>query len=77
MGVVDRSLTSLATAVRRNGDYVDEASPLEQRDLIEEVVLQGIPLVRDRLRRQGGNPSLEAVLQDGYYLQSRLTGGCE
>lgn len=77
LGQFDRALTKLAAAVRRNADYVDAASPLNQRELIESAVTQGLPLVRDRLRAQPDNPSMAQVLKDGYYLQSRLAGGCE
>ena len=77
MGQLDRALTNLAVAVRQNPDYVDSASPLNQRELIDAVVSQGMPQLRDRLRSQPGNRSLEQVLKDGYYLQSRLAGGCE
>jgi predicted Zn-dependent protease len=77
MGQVDRALTKLASAVRHNADYVDSASPLSQRPLIESAVSEGLPLVRDRLRSQPDNQSMALVLKDGYYLQSRLAGGCE
>lgn len=77
MGQVDRALSKLAAAVRGNADYVDAGSPLSQRPLIEAAVAEGVPLVRDRLRAQPDNPSLALVLKDGYYLQSRLAGGCE
>ncbi len=77
MSQFDRALAKLATAVRRNADYVDAASPLNQRSLIESAVAQGLPLVRDRLRSQPDNRSMAQILKDGYYLQSRLAGGCE
>jgi len=77
MGEFERSLTKLAAAVRRNADYVDAVSPLNQRPLIESAVAEGLPLVRDRLRAQPDSPSLAQVVKDGYYLQSRLAGGCE
>jgi len=77
MGEFERSLTKLAAAVRRNADYVDMASPLNRRPLIESAVAEGLPLMRDRLRAQPNSPSLEQVVKDGYYLQSRLAGGCE
>ena len=77
MGAFERSLSKLASAVRRNADYVDAASPLNQRPLIESAVSEGLPLMRDRLRAQPDSPSLEQVVKDGYYLQSRLAGGCE
>jgi hypothetical protein len=52
MGLIDRAVTSLAVAVRGNGDYLDPASPLNQRDLIAVAAEQGVPLLRDRLRGQ-------------------------
>lgn len=77
MSQFDRALTKLAAAVRQNPDYVDDASPLSQRTLIESAVVEGLPLVRDRLRSQPDNSTMAKVLKDGYYLQSRLAGGCE
>ncbi len=77
MGQFDRAVSKLAKAVKNNADYVDFASPLNQRPLIESAVSQGLPLIRDRLRVQPDNRTLGQVLKDGYYLQSRLAGGCE
>lgn len=77
MGQFDRALTKLAMAVRFNADYVDAESPLNQRALIQSAVSEGLPLTRDRLRAQPDNLTLAQVVKDGYYLQSRLAGGCE
>jgi len=77
MGQFDRALPKLAAAVRRNADYVDSASPLSQRALVESAVSEGLPLVRDRLRSQPDSRIMAQVVKDGYYLQSRLAGGCE
>lgn len=77
MGQFDQALTRLASAVRSNADYVDTASPLNQRPLVESAVASALPLVRDRLRSQPESLALEKVVKDGYYLQSRLAGGCE
>lgn len=77
MGQIDRAVSKLSAAVRSNADYVDEASPLSQRPLIESAVSEGLPIIRDRLRVQPENRTLAKVLKDGYYLQSRLAGGCE
>jgi tetratricopeptide (TPR) repeat protein len=77
MGQFDRAVSKLAKAVKINADYVDSASPLNQRPLIESAVAEGLPLIRDRLRVQPDNRTLSKVLKDGYYLQSRLAGGCE
>ena len=77
LGLLDRAVASLALAVRGNGDYLDPASPLNQRDLIAVTVEQGIPLLRDRVRGQPDDQTAAATLKDAYYLQSRLAGGCE
>ena len=77
MGQFDRALTKLSAAVRKNADYVDAASPLSQRPLVESAVSEGLPLVRDRLRSQPDSRTMAQVVKDGYYLQSRLAGGCE
>lgn len=77
MGQFDRALSELAAAVRNNPDYVDASSPLSQRPLIDSAVAEGLPVVRDRLRSQPDNRTLAQVVKDGYYLQSRLAGGCE
>jgi len=77
MGLLDRAVASLAVAVRANGDYLDPASPLNQRDLIAATAEQGIPLLRDRLRGQPDDREAAVTLKAAYYLQSRLAGGCE
>lgn len=77
MGLIDRAVTSLAVAVRGNGDYLDAAGPLNQRDLIAGVAERGVPLLRDRLRGQPDDRQAAATLKDAYYLKSRLAGGCE
>ena len=77
MGMNDRAVSSLAVAVRGNGDYLDQASPLNRRDLISTVTEQGLPLLRDRVRSQPSDQAAAAMLKDAHYLQSRLAGGCE
>ena len=77
LGLIDRAVNSLALAVRGNGDYIDPASSLNQRDLIAVVAGQGVPLMRDRLRGQPDDKQAALTLKDAYYLQSRLAGGCE
>lgn len=77
MGLIDRAVVNLATALRGNGDYLDKQSPLNQRDLIVAVLEQGIPLLRDRLHGQPDDRQSEIALKDAYYLKSRLAGGCE
>lgn len=77
MGQFELALGKLADAVRRNADYVDPASPLNRRDLVQAAVNEGLPLMRDRLRAHPDNRALGVVVRNGHYLQSRLAGGCE
>lgn len=77
LGSPDQAIPNLAEAVRVNGDYVDDKSPLNRRALIDEVVRQSMPQLRDRLRTQPDNRVLATTMKQAYYLQSRLAGGCE
>ncbi len=77
MGVLERAVDSYVEAVRLNGEYVDERSPLSRRTEIRQMVDEGVTRLRTRLETQGENPSLLEALRKVYYLQSRLAGGCE
>jgi len=77
MGALEAAVASYVEGVRRNGDYIDEQSPLSRRKEIHLLVEEGLRVVGDRARQQPDNLSLASVLKDVRYLQSRLAGGCE
>jgi len=77
LGLLERAVDSYVEAVRFNGEYVDDRSPLSRRTEIRQLVDEGLTRLRTRLEAQGDNPSLLETLKKVYYLQSRLAGGCE
>lgn len=73
----DEAIASMVEAVRRNGDYLDEHSPLSRRSKVEQMVDAGQQRLARRLRDQPENGAARAALTAVHYLQSRLAGGCE
>jgi tetratricopeptide (TPR) repeat protein len=64
-------------AVEVEPDYVDDRTPLFIGDKIKAVVTEG----REKFAREKAlkpkDKKIKMALQDVYYLQSRLAGGCE
>jgi hypothetical protein len=77
MGVHEEAIASFVVGVRRNGDYIDADNPLSRREIIRQVVEESLPTIRERARANPQNASLSATLNNLFYLQSRLAGGCE
>jgi len=76
-GAVKEAIDHYVRAVRLNGDYVDQASPLNRFRQISTVVDAQLPVFSDRARKNPQNLALQNSLTGLYYLQSRLAGGCE
>lgn len=77
MGALEEAVASYVEGVRRNGDYIDEHSPLSRRTEIRLLLEEGLQAVGERAKLHPDNRSLASVLMDLRYLQSRLAGGCE
>ncbi|NIQ97836.1 MAG: hypothetical protein GWO11_05005 [Desulfuromonadales bacterium] len=77
MGARSEALASAVEAVRRNGDYLEEGSPMNRRGMLTAMVEEGQTLFAARLRADSGDLGAERSLKNVYYLQSRLAGGCE
>lgn len=77
MGALEAAVASYVEGVRRNGDYIDEHSPLSRRTEIRLLMEEGLKVVGERARLHPDNSSLASALKDLRYLQSRLAGGCE
>lgn len=64
-------------AVEMEPDYVDDTTPLFIGDKIKELVIEG----REKFGREKAlkpkDKKVREALQDIYYLQSRVAGGCE
>jgi len=76
-GAAKESIDHYVRAVRLNGDYVDKASPLSRRSDIQRLVDGQLPVFAARTRKDPQSLSLQNTLTGLYYLQSRLSGGCE
>lgn len=77
MGMLERAVADYVEAVRLNGGYVDDNSPLSRRTEIRQLVDEGLARFKTRVDEQRKSPSLLKALKNVYYLQSRLAGGCE
>lgn len=76
MQVVPQAVEHLAKAVRMSADYVDRQSPLSRRNLFDKLIAEHLPSLKEKATAQK-NPRLQKTLQNLYYLQGRLAGGCE
>ena len=74
-GARDEAVAALSLAVKGNGDFIDDNSPLSKRSLVADLVSRGLPLYAELAR--AGNASARGSLQALRFLQSRLAGGCE
>lgn len=74
---VKQAIDHFVRAVRLNGDYVDQASPLSRYPEIQDLVEDQLPAFRQRAKSNPQSQSLQNTLTGLYYLQSRLAGGCE
>lgn len=77
LGARQKAISHLARAVRMNGDYVDQHSPLSRRTLIERLLDEELSKVKQQAATSNASRSLQATLKDLYYLQGRMAGGCE
>ncbi len=76
-GATKESIDHYVRAVRLNGDYVDTASPLTRRSGIQQLVNLQLPEFAARTHKNPQSLALQNTLTGLYYLQSRLSGGCE
>ena len=76
-GNLGDSIHNYRRAVEMEPDYVDQRTPLFIGDEIKELVEEG----REKFGREKAlkpkDNVVKKALQDVYYLQSRLAGGCE
>lgn len=77
MGAINEGVVNVATAVRRDAEYLEEEGPLSRRALLEQLVMEQLPRLRERLKEIDPTPSQLRSLREMRYLQSRLAGGCE
>jgi predicted Zn-dependent protease len=76
-GRIADAVTNYRRAVEMEPGYTDKTTPLYIGDRINEL----LPEARTKLNREKklkpGDASIRAGLEDVYYLQRRIAGGCE
>jgi len=77
MGATYEGVLNVARAVRHDGEYLEAESPLTKRGLIEQLVTDELPRLREKVASADPTPGQLKALQELRYLQSRLAGGCE
>lgn len=77
LGAQAQAVASYAAAVRLQGEYVDQKSPLSRRDEIARLTETGLATYVLQLKARPDDASLKQTVRDLYYLKSRLAGGCE
>jgi tetratricopeptide (TPR) repeat protein len=77
MGSGEEALASFVAAVKLNPAYLDRESPLSRREEVRTLVAQGLRGFGERARANPADRGARQALQNVYYLQSRLAGGCE
>jgi len=77
LGALDEAIRNYREGIRLNGDYVDEKSPLSRRTEIRQLVVRGKDIIGTKAKADAGNPTYAESLRNVYYLESRLSGGCE
>lgn len=77
MGAINEGIVNIAMAVRRDPEYLEEEGVLSRRLLLEQLVMEELPRLREKFRDSDPSAAQLRSLQELRYLQSRLAGGCE
>jgi len=77
LNAVEEAVGAYVEGVRLNGDFVDKLGPFSAWEEIDRLVNGHLASLSARARANPGNPSLQQVMNNLHYLQSRLAGGCE
>ena len=64
-------------AVEMNPDYVDRRTPAYIGDELKKLVTEGVPKLERERKLKPEDEDVKQGLKDVYYLQRRLSGGCE
>jgi len=71
------AIMSYARAIRLNGDYLDERSPICLAGRVEPLVDRSFVRLKDIKKARGLSVEEKDLLKAVYFLRRRLAGGCE
>lgn len=76
-GQIASAIHNYRLAVNKTPDYVDKKTPLFVGDKIMEVMSEARSKLLREKKLKPGDMSVRMALEDIYYLQRRIAGGCE
>lgn len=77
LGEEAAAIISYARAIRLNGDYLDERSPICLAGRVEPLVDRSFLRLKDAKRNRKLTSGEKDLLDTVYFLRRRLAGGCE
>lgn len=76
-GEVAKAIHNYRLAVKKTPDYVDKKTPLFIGNKIMAVISEARGKLLREKKLKPGDMSIRVALEDIYYLQRRIAGGCE
>ena len=76
-GSLTNALHAYRKAVELDPDYVDKTTPLFIGTEIMDVITKSRGKINRERKLKPGDPKIRAAVNDIYYLQRRIAGGCE
>jgi len=76
-GQIAAAIHSYRLAVDNDPDYVDQKTPLFIGNEIMNMITEGRSKLQREKKLKPGDKSILIALEDVYYLQRRIAGGCE
>ncbi len=71
------TIHSYRLAVDKTPDYIDKNTPLFMGDMIMDIISETRSKLLREKKLKPGDKSINVALEDIYYLQRRIAGGCE
>ncbi len=72
-----QAMKEFRIALSMDADYIDSKSPKFIGKRIKAATKEGMDLARAKLKKYPSDPVASAAIQDGYYVERMLAGGCE
>ena len=76
-GQAAKAIHSYRLAINKTPDYVDKKTPLFIGKIIMEIITEARGKLLREKKLKPGDMSIRMALEDIYYLQRRIAGGCE
>jgi len=71
------AIHSYRLAIEKSPDYIDKKTPLYMGDEIMDIISEARSKLLREKKLKPGDTSIDIAIEDIYYLQRRIAGGCE